>query len=366
MIDRRLIANFDWGLLIITIVISTIGVLIIYSSVYGRIEPNLKGIHIKQIYWILCGLFGIFFIILFDYNSLERYVYFLYFSMIFLLVYLLLYGKVVAGTQRWIFLGPISFQPSELMKLVLIIVLAKHFSNRKRSDSLYLRELIFPFIIVLIPFLLVAKQPDLGTAFMFFFIFFTLVFIVGLKFKSFLYLIFTGMFFLPSMWFFLQDYQKKRLLTLLDPYADPLGAGYHSLQSMIAIGSGGLWGKGLFAGTQSRLNFLPAKHTDFIFSVLAEEWGFIGAFTLVILYLIFLLTAIDISYRSRDDFGYYLAIGIVGMMGFYIMMNIGMTLGIIPIVGLPLPLMSYGGSSIFTTMLAVGLLLSIRMRRFKY
>jgi len=168
------------------------------------------------------------------------------------------------------------------------------------------------------------------------------------------------------MWLFLKDYQKKRLITLLDPGADPLGAGYHSLQSMIAVGSGGFSGKGLFAGTQSRLNFLPAKHTDFIFSVLSEELGFLGATALIVLYLLFLIKAIDIAYRSKDDFGYLMAVGIIGMLGLYIVMNIGMTLGIIPIVGLPLPLMSYGGSSVITTMIAVGLLLNIRMRRFKY
>lgn len=366
MFDRRLVSNFDWGLLILTFIISAIGVLIIYSSTYGRVEPSLKGVHIKQIYWLLCGFLAMIFVILFDYQSIEKYVYLIYFVMILLLAYLLFFGKLVAGTQRWIFLGPLSFQPSELMKLVLIITLAKYFSDRKRTGPLGLRELVIPFMIVFIPFLLVAKQPDLGTAFMFFFVLFSLVFVIGIKLRSFLYLTVTGIFLLPTMWFFLKDYQKKRLITLLDPYADPLGAGYHSLQSMIAVGSGGFWGKGLFAGTQSRLNFLPAKHTDFIFSVLSEELGFIGASLLIILYLIFLLKAVDISYRSRDNFGYFLAIGIAGMLSFYIIMNIGMTLGIIPIVGLPLPLMSYGGSSIVTTMLAIGLLLNIRMRRFKY
>lgn len=366
MFDRRLISNFDWGLFLLTIIIGAVGVLTIYSAVYGRSEGHMSRLHIKQMYWMMIGLAALLVVILTDYNSLEKYVYVLYFMMVFFLVYLLVFGKIVAGTQRWVVLGPLTFQPSELMKIVLIMTLAKYFSSRKKTGPLNLKDLIIPFAIVFIPFILVAKQPDLGTAFMFFFVLFAMVFVIGIEFRSFITLMITGILLLPTMWLFLKDYQKKRLITLLDPGADPLGAGYHSLQSMIAVGSGGFTGKGLFAGTQSRLDFLPAKHTDFIFSVFSEELGFLGATALMVLYLLFLIKAIDIAYRSKDDFGYLMAVGIIGMLGLYIVMNIGMTLGIIPIVGLPLPLMSYGGSSIITTMIAVGLLLNIRMRRFTY
>ena len=224
MFDRRLISNFDWGLFLLTIIIGAVGILTIYSAIYGRSESHLSRLHIKQIYWMIIGLAVLFVVILTDYNSLEKYVYVLYFMMIFFLVYLLVFGKLVAGTQRWVVLGPLTFQPSELMKIVLIMTLAKYFSGRKKTGPLNLKDLIIPFAIVSIPFVLVARQPDLGTAFMFFFVLFAMIFVIGIEFRSFITLMITGILLLPTMWLFLKDYQKKRLITLLDPGADPLGA----------------------------------------------------------------------------------------------------------------------------------------------
>jgi rod shape determining protein RodA len=227
-----------------------------------------------------------------------------------------------------------------------------------------LRDLGVPFIMVIIPFALIAKQPDLGTALVLFFVACMLIFASGFPLKVLSILAGVGMVSMPIGWIFLKDYQKVRVITLLNPDFDPLGAGYHSWQSKIAIGSGGFWGKGLLAGTQSGLNFIPEKHTDFIFAVFAEEWGFIGAAGLIILYMGLILRGIHIAYASKDRLGTLIATGVVAMLSAYILFNIGMTVGLTPVVGLPLPLFSYGGSSMLATMVAIGLLLNIQMRRF--
>jgi len=226
--------------------------------------------------------------------------------------------------------------------------------------------LLPPLFMVMVPFALIAKQPDLGTALVLFFVACTLIFASGFPLKILLSMMGGSLIALPIGWTFLKDYQKVRVITLLNPDFDPLGAGYHSWQSKIAIGSGGFWGKGWLAGTQSGLNFLPEKHTDFIFAVFAEEWGFVGTAALLVLYLILVLRGISIAYTSKDRLGSLIATGVVAMLSVYILFNIGMTVGLTPVVGLPLPLFSYGGSSMLATMAAVGLLVNIRMRRFLY
>jgi rod shape determining protein RodA len=219
---------------------------------------------------------------------------------------------------------------------------------------------------VVVPFTLIAKQPDLGTALVLFFVASALIFASGFPLKILMAMMAGGVVAMPIGWTFLKDYQKVRVITLLNPDFDPLGAGYHGWQSKIAIGSGGFWGKGWLAGTQSGLNFLPEKHTDFIFAVFAEEWGFVVAAALIVLYLILVLRGINIAYASKDRLGSLIATGVVVMLSVYILFNIGMTVGLTPVVGLPLPLFSYGGSSMLATMVAIGLLLNIRMRRFLY
>ncbi len=358
----QLISNFDWILFWLTIVIASAGVVAIYSSGSGE---SGNTIYIKQIYWLIYGLAGMMLMLLLDYRSMERFAYIFYVVIVAVLIFVAISGKSASGAQRWVSFGPIRFQPSEIAKIVLIITLARYFDDRKIKGLYRIRDLIVPAVIVLIPAILIAKQPDLGTAIVLLFIFLSIALFMGINPKSFFIL--SGVFLasLPLLWHFMKDYQKKRILTLIDPKADPLGSGYHIIQSQIAIGSGGYTGKGILSGTQSQLNFLPEKHTDFIFAVFAEEMGFIGAAVLIALYIILLMKGIDVIYRARDRSGALMAAGVISMLAFHIIFNIGMTTGIFPVVGIPLPFMSYGGSSLVTNFMAIGLLLNINMRRFK-
>jgi rod shape determining protein RodA len=366
MIDRRMLLNIDWLLILLVFALGAWGLTTVYSATHGRLETHLDDLHLKQIYWFSAGVVLMVLVTLVDYQSLSKGAYPLLVCGILLLVMVLLFGRVASGARRWLALGPLSFQPSELVKVFLILGLARYFTETRREAGWRFRDLLTPVVMVLVPFLLIAKQPDLGTALVLFLMACTVVFASGFPLKILLSLAGAGFVALPVGWMFLKDYQKVRVITLLNPDFDPLGAGYHGWQSKIAIGSGGFWGKGLMAGTQSGLNFLPEKHTDFIFSVFAEEWGFIGAAGLVVLYLAVVLRGISIAYTSKDRLGSLIATGVVSMLSVYILFNIGMTLGLTPVVGLPLPLLSYGGSSMLATMVAVGLLLNVRMRRFLY
>lgn len=364
MFDRRLIFYFDWVIFLTSLCIATIGVITIYSAIH--VNETLITLYIKQIYWIIYGLFAMFIILFIDYHLLAKWIYVLYYITILLLIFVLMFGKVISGAQRWLSFGAITFQISELAKIIIIVLLAKYFDESKVTGLHKLKNLIIPFIFVAIPFILIAKQPDLGTSMVLFFTFVLTILIIGINRRSLIWLACMATISLPFAWFCLKDYQKKRVLILINPNLDPLGMGYHTMQSKIAIGSGGLLGKGLFAGTQSRLNFLPERHTDFIFSILAEETGFIGSIVLIILYFILILKGISIIHRCKDKLGLTIAVGIVCMLSISILINIGMTVGLFPIVGIPLPLMSYGGSSTITTFIALGILMNIGMRKFKY
>ena len=364
MIGRRLISNFSWGVFIVTLTISVLGVVVIYSANHGRPELFFRNLYIKQIYWILYGLVVMLITLLVDYRQFRRYAYLIYGLTILALTYVLLFGTVTSGSRRWIDIGPLTIQVSEFAKFALIIMLAKLFDSRKTMQNQYqIKDLVVPALLTGLIGTLIAAQPDLGTAMMIFFIFLLFLTAIEIDVRTLLTLFFGGLLSAPLLWFLLKDYQKTRVLTLFNPEMDPLGAGYHSIQSKIAIGSGGFWGKGLLAGTQSRLNFLPEKHTDFIFSVFAEETGFIGVAILLSLYLFIILRGLNIAYRAADRFGLFLAVGIIGSISFYTIFNIGMTIGLFPITGIPLPLLSYGGSSLITNFFAIGLLLNIGMRR---
>jgi rod shape determining protein RodA len=366
MIDRRILLNIDWVLVALVFILGAWGLITVYSATHGRLETHLDDLYLKQIYWFGAGLVLMVLVTLLDYQYLSRGAYLFLALGILLLVAVWSFGRVASGARRWLTLGPLSFQPSELVKIFLILSFARYFTMTRRNGRLRLRDLLLPLAMVLIPFALIAKQPDLGTALVLFLVACTLIFASGFPLKILLSLTGAGLVALPVGWHFLKDYQKVRVITLLNPNFDPLGAGYHSWQSKIAIGSGGFWGKGLLAGTQSGLNFLPEKHTDFIFAVFAEEWGFIGAAVLIVLYMALVLRGISIAYMSKDRLGCFIATGVVSMLSVYILFNVGMTVGLTPVVGLPLPLFSYGGSSMLATMVAVGLLLNIRMRRFLY
>jgi rod shape determining protein RodA len=245
-----------------------------------------------------------------------------------------------------------------------MIVLARYFSKDANTRGFTLRELFRPFILTLIPFVLIVKQPDLGTAGLLVLIAGSITLFVKIERRSLIYLMVSCAAVVPMVWFFLKEYQQRRILTFLDPDRDPLGAGYHIIQSKIAIGSGMISGKGFLKGTQNALSFLPEEHTDFIFSVLAEEWGFIGSVVVVLLFLMLIFWGLNIAQGCREPFGTILAVGVTSMFFWQVIINIGMTMGLAPVVGVPLPFVSYGGSSVLTTAIGIGLLMNISMRRF--
>lgn len=366
--DRRLAANFDWGTLAFSLAIITVSIVLLYSATSERTEGP-SGMHLKQLLWTGMGLLSMFAVLCIDYQTLCRHAYGLYGALVLSLVIVLLFGRVINGSQRWLVLGPWHLQTSELAKPILILVLARHFTEHTSTGApaLTWRDLPLPLLLVGLPFVLIVKQPNLSTAMVLVVILCVMVLMIGLRGKTLLTLLLLGVGALPMAWtLLLKDYQRERLLTLLNSQPDLLGAGYHSWQSKIAIGSGGLWGKGLLAGTQSRLSFLPERHTDFIFAVLAEEVGFVGVMLLMCLFGCLLVHGFIIAYRSRDRMGALIATGVVAMLAVQIFLNIGMTIGLVPIIGLPLPLMSYGGSSLVMTFLCLGLLMNVRMRRFKF
>ncbi len=358
---------FDWSLFFLALTISLLGVFVIYSANFASDSPSFRGLYLKQLEWNIYGIIVMFCISMMDYRIWERPAYLLYMIAVGLLVAVLAGGRIIAGSQRWLGIGGLNIQPSEMMKLVLIMTLTKYFNYaRELAEELGFKQLIVPAVLTLIPALLIAKQPDLGTAGVLFVIFFVMAFINGIKKNTLIAIIIGMMILVPVGWLNLKDYQKNRVLAMIDPSTDPLGIGYHTIQSKIAIGSGGFLGKGFFAGTQSKLNFLPEKHTDFIFAVYAEEVGFLGVFLLLILFVSLVLRMMDLIINSKDRIGSLMAAGITGMIGFHFLYNVIMTIGITPIVGIPLPLFSYGGSALLTNYAALGIMISIRMRRFRH
>lgn len=366
MLDRRLIQNFDWVLLLLLLLLAGTSILNLYSATYAIRDVGGSRIFTRQIYWFLMGFGVLLMMTLFNYYALERFAYPLYFFTIALLIAVLVAGKVTSGSQRWISLGPITFQPSEIAKITMVLVLAKFFNDRGDQEAYRLRDLWQPFVLVLIPFTLILKEPDLGTALYVGLVCGSMILIARINWKSLLIMIGCFLLTAPAMWLGLKDYQQKRILTFLRPDLDPLGSGYHINQSKIAIGSGQFLGKGYLKGTQTRLHFLPEQHTDFAFSVFAEEWGLAGVTVLLLLYLFLILWGLNIAKSSKDRFGAVLAVGIVAIIFWQVTINVGMVTGLLPVVGIPLLLFSYGGSSIITTMAAMGLLMNISMRRFMF
>ncbi len=366
MLDRRLIQNFDWVLLLILLVQAGISILNLYSATYPIRDMGGTEIFYKQIYWFLIGFAVLLLATTFNYYVLERLAYPVYFFSISLLILVLVVGKVMSGSQRWLSLGPVSLQPSELVKIAMVLVLAKFFSERGEYREYRLRDLWQPFLLTALPCFLILKEPDLGTALFLALIAISMVLIAKVNWKSLVILVGISCLTAPLTWFGLKEYQQKRVLSFLSPEMDPLGSGYHINQSKIAIGSGQFWGKGFLEGTQTRLHFLPEQHTDFAFSVLAEEWGMAGSIILLLMYLFMILWGLNIAKNSKDRFGAMLAVGIVSIIFWQVIINVGMVTGLLPVVGIPLLLFSYGGSSLITTMAAMGILMNISMRRFMF
>ena len=367
MFDRRLLQNFDWILLLILVLIGTVSVLNLYSATFPLKGAGGSQIYIKQIYWFLIGFAVLLMMTTFDYHLLETLAYPIYIFTLLLLVLVLLIGDVRSGSQRWLSLGVISFQPSELAKIAAVIILAKFFDEHGQVNEYGLRELWQPFLLIALPAVLILREPDLGTALCLVVVSFSILLFVKIKWKSLLILILTSFSAAPLIWrFLLKEYQQRRILIFIKPEMDPLGAGYHINQSKIAIGSGLFWGKGFLKGTQTRLRFIPEQHTDFAFSVFAEEWGFIGSLCLLLLYLFLMLWGINIAKNSKDKFGAIIALGIIAIVFWQLVINVSMVTGLLPVVGIPLVMVSYGGSSIVMTMAGMGLLMNISMRRFMF
>ncbi len=369
MIEKKKMTAYDFLVFIVLLLVLGIGLLSIYSATQLHLLPRGRTpLYLKQLYWIFLGSIALVVFASIDYHDIARWAYPLYGITVFFLVMVLIGGQVIQGAKRWISLGLFSFQPSELTKIALLLVSAKYLSDFHPKGNLNLKQLFIPGILMLIPLLLILKQPDLGTALAISSLFFSMIFVLGLKSKLLIYASLLLAMLFPFMWQFfwnhLKGYQRERVLTFFDPTGDPMGRGYHIIQSKIAVGSGGFFGKGFLGGTQSQLKFLPEGHTDFIFSVYSEEWGFVGILFLFLLFFFLVLWGVDVAVKAKDVLGTLIASGVVGLISFYFLLNVAMTLGMMPVVGVPLPLISYGGTSIVVTMALLGLLVNVKLRRF--
>jgi rod shape determining protein RodA len=364
-IDRRLFANFDFVLLLLILLVCTMALFNLYSASY---PPKPYGIppYLKQAYFFLIGFFFCLVIISFDYKDLHLLNYPFYVSVIILLLLAFFVGSKAGGAQRWINLGFLKLQPSEPAKLMMVISLASYYSRKEVLDGYSLKQLFMPILLTAVPFVLILLQPDLGTALMLGIIFVSMTLFVKLKMSTILTLGGSGVAVVLFAWEeLLRPYQKQRIQTFLNPEADKMGHGYQIVQSKIAVGSGGQLGKGYMEGTQGHLHFLPERHTDFAFSVWGEEWGFVGCLFFLGCYFSMLLWGLYAAMNARDRFGVLLAFGVVMLIFWQAVINLLMILGFLPVVGIPLPLVSYGGSSLMTTMLGLGILMNVRMRRFQ-
>ena len=366
MIDRRLLTNIDWMLAGLVIAVCLLGILNIYSA---TTPYKVVGAHyyLKQFYWMAFGMFIALLVCSIDYHLLEDFAYWMYGFLLLLLLAVLVVGRSSMGATRWLNLGFFNVQPSELMKIVIIITLARFFNNFHAVGGLTVRNTLIPLGILALPAVLIMKQPDLGTAILVILIALSMTVYVGMRWSTIVTFVLVT---IPLAWLgwakLLRPYQKNRILDFLDPERSRLGSGYHIIQSKIAVGSGGLLGKGFVQGTQSQLRFLPEQHTDFAFSVFAEEWGFVGCLVIIILYLSLVLWGLNIARRCNDHFGSLLALGVTAMLFWHIVINMGMVMGMFPVVGVPMPFFSYGGTSMITSMVGIGMLQSISMRRFMF
>jgi len=364
-IDRRAIAAFDWRLAASATLLAALSVALMYSTSGANASLFRKPLYLRQATWGLLGLGAMIALSRMHYRMVARLAYPIYGVTLVALILVTFIGRTGLGAQRWLSLGPVSFQPSEFMKLALILTLARYFEDRK-AELHSPRILILPVVFSLVPAAFVLRQPDLGTALLILLTSASIIVLMGVKMRAFMYLAAAAAAVTPILWGFLHDYQKNRFLVFLDPGLDPMGSGYHIAQSKIAVGSGGLFGKGWMAASQSQLHFLPANHTDFILAGLAEQWGFVGCLGLLMLYAYVFSKGLRLARDARDPFTLVTSFGIVSMMALQVVINVGMVTGIMPVVGIPLPLLSYGGSSLLMNMLAVGLLLNIQMQRFMY
>jgi rod shape determining protein RodA len=361
--DRRLITHFEWMLPLFALAVSGIGVTTVYSATHVPGTSGWSPLALRQLTWVAAGCVMMLAVLAFDYRRLESTAMVIYLLVLAAVIAVPVIGRVGGGSRRWITLGPLSIQPSEFMKLALVLVLAQHFS-RLPEQRHGLHATLWPLALSALPVAAILAQPDLGTAAVLGIVLLTMLLLGGIRLRSLAMLAAPVIGVAPVLWHHLKAYQQQRILTFLNPDIDPLGAGYHVIQSKIAVGSGMLWGKGFLMGTQNHLNFLPEQHTDFIFSVFAEEWGFAGGLVLMALYMIVVLRCVVIAARARDRFGVLLVLGLGAIVFWQAVINVGMTTGVLPVVGIPLPFFSYGGSSLLCLLLGVGLVMNVCMRRY--
>jgi len=365
-LDRRIVYHFDWTVCVLALALAGAGLLSVLSATWGNTRHGLDPLVVRQLAWIGIGATLMVAAALFDYRSLGTHAYLFYALAIGLLIVVAVAGHSTGGSRRWINLGFLKLEPSEVAKLAVVLVMVRYLREEPPRGGWNLRHVIIPALLLAVPAVLVLKQPDLGTALILILISATLIFVGGLNWRTAAVLLMGAALAAPMAWHYLKPYQRERLVSFLDPQSDPLGSGYHIIQSEIAIGSGGAWGKGLFKGTQARLNFLPEQTTDFIFAVWAEEFGFAGSMLLLGLYTALIARGAWIARHARDRFGALLAIGVTGIIFWQVAINIGMATGMLPVVGITLPLVSYGGSSLIAMMAAMGVLISIHARRFLF
>jgi len=361
--------KFEWTVVLTGLFLAAVGLGLIYSAT-SPAGPAGRSFILRQLTWCSLGLLVMGAFLVVDYHVLERWAVWLYVAIVVSLMVVWAVGNVTAGSKRWIDLGLMRFQPSEFAKLAVVVVLAKYFQGNPGRIALGFLDLWRPLLLVAVPVGLVLIQPDLGTAVVIALVALGMILFVGVARKVWLFAFGAGLIGVPLLVLMgdrlLLGYQKERLATFLDPSFDPLGSGYHILQSQIAIGSGGVFGKGFLHGTQNQLMFLPVKHTDFIFSILAEEWGFVGCVAVLIVFCALFLRGLGIAAKARDGFGALLAFGCTSIIFWHVAINTAMVMGMVPVVGVPLSFLSYGGSSLVLSFLVLAVLANVSMRRFSY
>jgi len=360
-IDRRLLQNVDWLLLALAFGLVVMSTVTLTSLHVGRAGGSVV---LRQILWFVIGLVVMVLLASLDYRRLVRAAPALYLLGLIGLAAVFALGRTVSGARRWVVLGPLSVQPSEIFKVCFLLMAVWAITSRWAQPVGKL-TLVLTLPIVAVPIVLIIKQPDLGTALLLVPLLVILLVGAGMRFKLLAGLALAGLGALPLAWLVLKEYQRERILVFLDPFRDPLGSAYNVIQAKIAIGSGQLLGKGVAGATQSRLAFLPERHTDFIFAVFAEMWGFVGCLVLLLCYVLLLLRGFDIAATAREPVGRLVALGATSLFAAQVLINVGMVTGLLPVVGIPLPLMSYGGSSMVASFMTLGLLLSVRMRQFQ-
>jgi rod shape determining protein RodA len=355
----------DWPLLFTALLLCGVGLLNVFSGtrVHGSTASALFA---KQGIWIAVGLAVFFAAYYLSDGFIEEATPGFAVAVLAMLVVVLVIGKIRGGAQRWISMGGFNFQPSEFAKIAIVLALSRYFSGRYQYGGIGLKEAIPAIAMVFVPFILVALQPDLGTAGVLLFILAGMMIMACLKARVLVLFAVLGASVIPGLWYFMRDYQRQRVLTFLDPERDPLGAGYHVIQSKIAVGSGGILGKGYLQGTQGALRFLPEKHTDFAFAVFSEEWGFLGSALLLVLFLLLVYRLFHLAIRSQDRFASFACGGVAVYFLTHIIINLAMVCGLFPVVGIPLPFVSYGGSSMLTNMLALGVVANLSRSRFTF